>query len=343
MDSLARYSRLKRFAGFAATLPLWQAQRCAVVGLGGLGGGLALHLARLGVARLVLVDRDTVDFTNLGHQALFTDEHAAQGLPKAEAARQTLSMVNSAVDLVPVASEVTRRNIASLLDGCTLVFDGLDNYYTRFVLNDWCLKARVPYFYAGVVRGELSARAVIPGVTGCLRCLLDGPPPAGSIPTCAAEGVFPPLLGVANALQLDAANRFLAGSFTAADDVLYSLSTADWQLRQVRLGGPRPGCPACGDPAHPCYDYLDGARDALAQGACAADRLELDLPPGGVELDPLARRLAGSGFAVRRNAYCIVAEQSGLSYTVFASGKIVLSGSADPVVLSRFVATYLGV
>jgi len=221
-----RFSRLFRYAGYKSTLPRWQQACCAVVGLGGLGGGLALALARLGVARLILIDRDIVLRENLGHQALFTEQHAELGLPKAQAAAETLAPVNSAVQLAPHAESLTRHNIAQLLCGVELIFDGLDNYYSRFLLNDYALSTGRPYFYAGVVRGELSARAVIPGVTGCLRCVLPAAPTPGSVPTCAAEGVFPPLLGVANALQLDAANRYLAGQYSVADDVLYSLRPA---------------------------------------------------------------------------------------------------------------------
>ena len=335
-----RYSRLFRFAGFSATLPRWQAACCAVVGLGGLGGGLALQLARLGVARLILIDRDIVARENLGHQALFIERHAELGLPKAQAAAEVLAQVNSAVELVPCAESLTRHNIAQLLGGAGLIFDGLDNYSARFLLNDFALSSGVPYFYAGVVRGELAARAVIPGVTGCLRCLLPAPPVPGSVPTCAAEGVFPPLLGVASALQLDAANRYLGGSFSASDDVLYSLSISDWQLKQVHCGGPRADCPACGQRR---YEYLWGELDSQAQSACAGEETERQLA-GSVDLDAVAARLsAAGGFALRVNRFCVSAESAGRRYTIMPAGRIVMSGSDDAAELDRFIATFLGV
>jgi adenylyltransferase/sulfurtransferase len=338
MTPNSRYARLARFSGFAATLPRWQQACCAVVGLGGLGGGLALQLARLGVARLVLIDRDIVSAENLGHQALFTEAHAAEGLPKAQAAADALAQVNSAVELAPHCASLTRHNIAQLLARAELIFDGLDNYYTRFLLNDYALARQLPYLYAGVVRGELAARAIVPAVTGCLRCLLPEPPPAGSVPTCAAEGVFPPLLGVANALQLDSANRILAGGFTAADDILYTLTTADWQLRHLQLRGPRAECPACSGE----YAYLSGLRDAQAQAGCTPDEVELQLAP--LDLDGVQRRLAAAGgYTLRANRYCLSAEAPGRRYTIFASGRVVLAGTADASALDRFVAEYLGI
>lgn len=334
----SRYSRLRPYAGFADTLSRWQAACCAVVGLGGLGGGLALHLARMGVRRLALIDRDLVGPENLGHQALYTEDQAHQGLPKAHAAVETLQQVNSSVDYVPVAGELNRNVIDGLLAGCDLLFDGLDSYYTRLLLNDYARQSGKPYFYAGVVRGELSVRAVISGVTGCLRCLLDRPPAPGEVPTCAAEGVFPPLLGVANALQLDLANRWLAGRFSAEDDVLYSLEVPAWRLRRLPLNGPDRQCPAC----QGRYEYLDGTLEALATHSCAGDRAEIILGTS-IDLAVVRDRLAaGGGFALKENRFCLVAEAGAQRYTVFPTGRVILEGS-DPTELNRFLATYLGV
>jgi adenylyltransferase/sulfurtransferase len=333
-----RYSRLERYAPLSATLARWQSSTCAVVGLGGLGGGLALQLARFGVGRIVLIDRDVVAVENLGHQPLFATAHAEQCLPKAAAAAEVLAGVNPYIEPVAIVDELTSRNIYDHLGAADLVFDGLDNYYTRLLLNDFALSTEKPYFYAGVVRGELSARTIIPGVTGCLRCLIDHPPAVGEVPTCAAEGVFPPLLGVANALQLDAANRYLAGEFTAADDILYSLCLPGWELRRIAMHGPRADCPAC----QGRFNYLDGTLDSLAASACAPDRAEAQL--GVLDLDSAARLLKASGdWELHANRYCIVAEGNGLRYTLFPGGKVVQEGSGETSRLNAFIATYLAI
>jgi adenylyltransferase/sulfurtransferase len=358
-----RYSRLERYAPLGGVLPRWQAATVAVVGCGGLGGGLVLHLARLGVGsggrqattpRLILVDRDTVGRENLGHQALFTEADAAAALPKAVAGAKAVTAVNSAVAVEACVASLDRHNIRELLGGVELIFDGLDSYATRFLLNDYALATGTPYLYAGVVRGELSARAIVPGVTGCLRCLLDSPPAPGDVPTCAAEGVFPPLLGAANLLQLEAANRILAGEFTVADDVLWSwrlvagsaggaLHPGGWADRlpkALSLGGPRADCPAC----QGRYDYLDGLAGTAGARTCAPDRVELDLQMPALSLSRAEALLAASGrFELRRNAWCLTAEAEGRRYTVFAGGRLALSGSGDPLELERFAATYLGV
>jgi adenylyltransferase/sulfurtransferase len=331
-----RYSRLERYAPLSATLPRWQQSTCAVVGLGGLGGGLAMQLARFGVQRIVLIDRDIVAVENLGHQSLFTTQHAADGLPKAVAAKEVLAGLNPYIEPVAIADELTRHNIRELLKGVDFIFDGLDNYYTRLLLNDYSRTSGTPYFYAGLVIGELSARAVISGVSGCLRCLIDRPPAVGEVPTCASEGVFPPLLGLANALQIDAANRYLAGEFTVADDILYSLKLPDWTIHKLALHGPRGDCPACSGQ----YEYLEGTLDTFIASACAPDRAEAEV--GGIDLKKAGDQISASGeFEMHRNPYCVVAEQGGLRYTLFSSGKVVQEGDRDPAQLRRFLATYL--
>jgi hypothetical protein len=190
--------------------------------------------------------------------------------------------------------------------------------------------------------------------------------------------VFPPLLGVANLLQLEAANRILAGEFTAHDDVLYSMKlqaaggqsavgsppsaaavgrgeegrgvpgdadrrhrTADGlRLRSLPLAGPAPSCPACAGR----YDYLDGLLGPEAARACAPDRVELELAAPLLSLPRAEALLAASGaFELKRNAWCLTAQTGGRRYTVFASGRLTLSGSDDPLELERFAATYLGV
>jgi hypothetical protein len=143
---------------------------------------------------------------------------------------------------------------------------------------------------------------------------------------------------VANALQLDLANRYLAAELAQDADAFYSLELASWRLRRLTVAR-RPGCPACAGQ----YEYLDGTLDGLAIQACAPDRAEVQLATQ-LDLALVHGLLAASGwFELKLNPFCLVASAGNLSYTVFPSGKIVLSGDADPVALNRFIATYLGV
>lgn len=343
-----RYARLARYSGLADILPAWQDSACAVIGLGGLGSALAPQLARLGVRSLRLLDRDIVSQENLGHQQLYTESDAALALPKAIAAAQALSAVNSRPKLQPRVEELSRHNIRTLLDGCTLLFDGLDNYYTRLLVNDYAHAAGRPWFYAGVVSGELSVRAVIPGHSGCLRCLVDVPPAPGSIPTCSSAGVFPPLLQLAALLQLELAGRWLrfsgaqAGGAAAWPDLIFGFDMQSLRLRS--LPAPRrPDCPVCtAPPGQGRYDFLDGVFDERAASACDGLRQQLQLGRA-LNLGRLAEMLAASGgFELRHSPFSLSAARGSLRYTLFPEGRIVLEGSDSPQELNRFVDTYLG-
>lgn len=332
-----RYSRLARYAPLGQALAHWQRATVAIAGLGGLGGSLALQLARFGTRRLLLIDRDVAGPENLGHQATITEQAVIERWPKAEAAAAAVRAVNSAVDVVPHCASLSYRSAADLLAGADIILDGLDNYSARFLLNDYALAAGVPYVYAGVVEGSLSVKAIVPGTASCLRCLLPQPPAPGEVPTCAQAGLFAPLLGVANAIQLELAGRILAGGFTADDDAVYSLKLPRWDIRRLPVAK-RNGCPACNG----SFEFLSGLRGGGADLACAPGSAEVQLD-SPLALDAVQKRLPAGEFTVTRNAFCLVAEKAGAVFTMFPSGRVVLNGSSDPVELNRFVGTYLGV
>jgi molybdopterin/thiamine biosynthesis adenylyltransferase len=111
-----------------------------LVGCGALGSVVAEILARAGVARLTLADRDYIDESNLQRQSLYTEDDCRQGLPKAVAAARHLTEINSGVDLIPQVLDVNARSIESLVRNHDLIVDGTDNFETRYLLNDASLK-----------------------------------------------------------------------------------------------------------------------------------------------------------------------------------------------------------
>ncbi|MBI5544102.1 MAG: HesA/MoeB/ThiF family protein, partial [Deltaproteobacteria bacterium] len=121
----------------------------AVVGCGALGCALAELLARAGIGRLKIADRDLVEPTNLQRQLLFDEADAAAGTPKAHAAAARLARINSQISIEAHAIDVGPGNVERLLDGVDLALDGADNAETRYLLNDACVKLRLPWIYGG--------------------------------------------------------------------------------------------------------------------------------------------------------------------------------------------------
>lgn len=337
MTPVGRYSRQELFAGIG---PEGQARlgrgTAAVVGVGALGSVLAEMLARAGVGSLRLIDRDFVEESNLQRQSLFTEEDVERGLPKAVAAAARLRAINSGVELRPVVADLEPDNAARLLAGVDVVLDGTDNFETRFLVNDVCLRSGVPWVYGACVGSYGLALAVRPGATPCLRCLLQERPAPGSGPTCDTAGVVAPIVHVVAGVQAAEALKLLAGR---ADDLLPGLVTVDlWGglFEVMDLAGRRPSCPAC---TAGRFETADVAASAVL---CGRDAVQIRPPaPAALDLAELATRLAGAGTVVR-NDYLLRFRAQDADLAVFADGRAIVKGVRDAAQARGVYAKYIG-
>jgi molybdopterin-synthase adenylyltransferase len=181
-----------------------------LLGMGGLGCPAALALAEeMPGLRLLLVDPDRVERSNLSRQILFTEVDV--GEPKAEVAARRLSQLVPSARAEPRVLRFGLQSASELLTGCDVLLDGTDSFETRFIANDAACAARVPLVHGAVVGWGGQLLTVVPGHGSCLRCLFEGPPPPGALPTCAEAGVASPLCGVVGAAMASEAARLLRG------------------------------------------------------------------------------------------------------------------------------------
>lgn len=334
----SRYSRQELFSGIG---PAGQARlrsaAAAVVGVGALGSVLAETLARAGVGALTLIDRDFVEEHNLQRQTLFAEADAAAGLPKARAAEARLRAINSEVALRAEVADLHAGNAAALLSGASLVLDGSDNFETRFLVNDFCLKAGVPWVYGACVGSYGLALAVRPGVSPCLRCLLEEMPAPGSGPTCDTAGVVAPVVHVVAGLQAAEALKLLAGR---PEDLLPGLASVDlWggMLEVFDWSGRRPSCPACTEGR-----FEDAASAGRAAVLCGRDAVQIQPPvPVAMDLAALAARLRAAG-TVLRNEYLLRFRADDADIAVFADGRAIVKGVRDAAQARGVYAKYVG-
>lgn len=146
-----------------------------VTGVGGLGCPVSTYLAAAGVGRLVLIDRDIFELSNLNRQILGWD--ADIGQPKAEVARRKLSALNPDIQVEARILTITPDNVDTHIEGCNVVVDAMDNWATRFTINDACVAQRIPYVHAGIYGFNGQAMTVVPGEGPCLRCIIPVQPP----------------------------------------------------------------------------------------------------------------------------------------------------------------------
>jgi len=213
-----------------------------VIGAGGLGGPALLALAAAGVGRLVVYDDDAVETSNLNRQPLFGE--AELGRRKAEAAEERIRRLHPRVRVEGVDRRFDAGCAAEAVRSADVVVDGSDNFATKFLASDAAVAGRRPLVHGGVLRYTAQLLTVMPGQTGCLRCLFEEPPPPGSVPSCAQAGILGALAGFAGALLAAEALRLLAGERGAYAGRLVVFEARPGRTRIVPLRI-RPGCPAC--------------------------------------------------------------------------------------------------
>ena len=215
-----------------------------MLGVGGLGCPAALALAEeMPDLRLVLVDDDRVERSNLARQILFTDREV--GEPKALAAARRLSQLAPGIRAEPRIARFTSGSAKELLDGCDVLLDGTDDFETRFAANDAACALGIPLVHGAALAWTGQLLTVLPERGSCLRCLFEGPPPPGALPTCAEAGVASPLCGVVGAAMAGEAARLLRGGQPLALGRLHQWDALRDRERDVPV--PRdPTCPACG-------------------------------------------------------------------------------------------------
>ncbi|GAO04537.1 ThiF family adenylyltransferase [Anaeromyxobacter sp. PSR-1] len=218
-------------------------KRVLVIGAGGLGGPALLTLAAAGVGRLVLVEDDAVETSNLNRQPLF--QEADVGRRKAAAAAARLRAIFPSVEVDARDERFDAANAEALAGAADVVVDGSDNFETKFLANDAATRVRRPLVHAGVLRTTVQLLTVAPsGLGGCLRCLFEAPPPPGSVASCSQAGILGPVAGFAGALLAAEALRLLAGERGTYEGRLFTYELRSGRSRLV-LVRKRPGCLAC--------------------------------------------------------------------------------------------------
>ncbi len=243
-QELLRYSRhiLLNEIGVEGQQRLREASML-VVGAGGLGSPAAFYLASAGVARITLVDGDTVDLTNLQRQILHTTDRI--GMPKAASGRVALAAINADVDVVTVSQRADQDTLAELVSTATVVLDCSDNFATRHALNRACVTHRKALVSGAAIRfdGQVAVFDLRHEASPCYACLF--PPGDGEDELCAVMGVFAPLTGIIGTTQAAEALKLAAGIGESLEGRLLMLDALSMRWHSVRVKRD-PACPVCG-------------------------------------------------------------------------------------------------
>jgi len=317
--------------------------RVLLCGCGALGSAIADGLVRAGVGFLRLVDRDFVELSNLQRQVLFDEQDIADELPKAIAAGRKLGKINSSVSLDPIVADIDHTNMLALAGGVDLILDGMDNFETRFLINDAALEKRLPWIYGGCVGSHGQVMPIFPGETGCLRCLIGDVPGPGMTETCDTAGVIGPAVNVVAALQVVAALKILVGRRDLVEPMLTIVDVWDGTMRQMNVAHlrERSNCPACIEGKR---EWLSGAKGSQTTVLCGRNAVQVSpSEKHALSLPELAAKLRGTG-EVTHNAFLLRLTLPGgeAQLTVFPDGRAIIKGTDDVTVARSLYARYIG-
>ena len=338
---MERYSRQILFEGIGAEgQRRLRESRVVVVGCGALGSAQAEMLARAGLGRLRIVDRDLVEESNLQRQTMFTERDARERLPKAVAAGRRIADINSEVATETEVADVNYSNVEQLIEGCDVVVDGTDNFATRYLINDACVKRNVNWIYGAAVGSYGVTMTIRPRVTPCLRCVFPDPPPAGSAPTCDTAGVIMPIISIVAAVQISETLKLLTGRVESLHGSLMQFDVWNNEWRRLALGGPSPDCPTC---ALHRFETLDAEAGDFLSVLCGRQAVQVS-PRGAsrIDLPALAERLRASG-EVESNPYLVRLRAGEYELTIFQDARAIVRGTDDLKVARSLYARFVGV
>ena len=347
---LARYARQVIYPGIGeAGQRALLAARVTIIGVGATGSVLANHLARAGLGHLRLVDRDFVELNNLQRQLLYDEDDVAAMLPKAVAAARKLRRVNSEIEIQETVADVTPANIEGIVAEADMVLDGTDNFSTRYLINDVCVKLGKPWVYCGVVAAYGMTMTIRPGVTPCLRCVMGQMPAPGTAPTCDTAGIIGPIVTLIGSIAATEAIKLILqadgidlenGRGQLNPGMIYAdLWSASFE--QFDAAERRPDCPACGQAD---FVFLNAQAGARTTALCGRDAVQVSVAgASALDLAALAERLRSAGVAdVLVNAYLLRAEIDNHEVTLFPDGRAIIKGTADEAAAATLYARYIG-
>lgn len=312
------------------------AARVLVVGCGATGSVIASTLARAGIGYLKIVDRDFVELNNLQRQVLYDEGDVASRTPKVIAAAQKLQRINSSIQIAPLVADVNAENIEDLMADVDLILDGTDNFETRYLVNDACVKHNKPWIYGGAVSSYGATMTILPNDSACFRCVFLNAPPPGTLPTCDTAGVIGPIVNLVGSLVSAEALKYLTGS-GERNRGLINIDLWENTFDSIELER-RVDCPCC---VQHHFDFLD---DADAGAAFLCGRNAIQVRPSHkttLNLPQLAQRLAPLG-TVSQNDYLIQFLFDDYDMTIFPDARAIIKGTEDPTVARSVYAKYIG-
>jgi molybdopterin-synthase adenylyltransferase len=332
-----RYSRQMLFRGIGAEGQKKLSRSAIVlVGCGATGSALVSLLARAGVGKIRIVDRDYVEPSNLQRQSLFDETDAAESAPKAIAAARRIAAFNSTIEVEPEVEDLVPANAPELLSGINLILDGTDNFETRYLINDYAVSKVVPWVYTAAVGSYGVTLNVLPGQTACLACIFPEYP-TGSFETCDTAGILGSAVNLAASIAAAEAVKFLVGASDRMRRTLLSFDLWSNEHAEVTTDKPQAGCRACGK-----RDFVHLAGQGRPYiTLCGRNSVQIHEQHRPLDFNEMAARLRPHG-TVRHTDFVLKFFREPYEMTLFRDGRAIIKGTTDTAVARSLYARFVG-
>jgi len=239
-EELSRYNRQMIIPGFGVEgQQKLKNAKVFIAGIGGLGSISSYYLAAAGVGYLKIVDKDSVDYSNLNRQVIHWTSNI--GEYKSDSAYAKLKDFNPECAIEAVREEIREDNCESLIGDCSVIVDAMDNMPARKILNAVSVKKKIPYIYGGVHQLDGMASTFLPGETPCLECVF---PDTGTMPSSTPPPILGPVPGVVASIQSIETVKIILGFETPLTGRLLCFCGADMTFREFKIKKD-PDCPVC--------------------------------------------------------------------------------------------------
>ncbi|MCE7698411.1 MAG: ThiF family adenylyltransferase [Methanobacterium paludis] len=309
----------------------------AIVGCGALGTVVANNLARAGVGKISIIDRDFVELNNLQRQLLFDENDV--GAPKAVAAAEKINAINSEIEADPVVKDLNYSNVEELLKGFDLVLDGTDNIQTRMLVNDVCVKNGIPWIYTGAIGTSGMMMNILPG-KACLRCLYPGVPKPGSLPTCDTMGVLNTATSIMGSMESTEAIKIILGKYDGNEKTSSTLVVYDaWNHSLDNILVKKND--KCKCRVEEDFDYLISDEREIITSLCGRNAVQITpADPKELSLKNLADNLEKLG-SVKCTDFIMLFKTDEIEISLFKGGRAIRKGTNDETVARSIYARYI--
>jgi len=305
-----------------------------IIGCGALGTAIANILVRAGVGEIQIVDRDIIEMSNIQRQSLFDEKDV--GLPKAWVAAKKLRKVNQKIKIKSVIEDLNNSNIEGVIESADLVIDGTDNMETRFLINDVCIKHKIPWIYGSAIGTYGMSMNILPDSTPCFRCIFPKLPDAGALPTCDTAGVLNTIPSIIGSIESTEALKILLGKNINSNLLIYDVWAHDFQSVKIKKNSK---CECC---VKHNFEFLNAKKKTRIVSLCGENAVQITpAKTGMLSFESLAQKLQKSGKVEVTNFFLKFTVDS-YQINIFKSGRAIVYGTNNEKTAKSLYAKYVG-